>query len=387
MISKVKLKQKTSPKRKTTLAFLMIGAASFAQLLPTGGVASAQTIAEEQAQAATITARLNYLGGQVSALAERYDQAQLSLTKINQQVSTQQTQISQTQAQIVAIKSQLSQEAINAYITGGNLPEFSALLSESPTEASVRQEYLNTVTNSQTDLVASYQETTQNLKIQQSSLKTLQTQAVAMVHQVSSAKDAAQVAVNQETAQLNSVNSTIATLVKQQQELQAQQAAAAAAARAREVTFSFPASGASSPISSGSGSGGSTPGLSSGGSTPGLSSGQIATALSWARQELGKPYVFGGAGPNVFDCSGLTAFVYAKAGIYLPHSAAAQYNDTTRVSLSALQPGDLIFYYSPISHVAIYIGGGQVIQALNEASPVEVSGMYWDGVPVGAGRP
>ncbi len=378
MISKVKLKRTTSPKRKTTLAFLIIGAASFAQLLPTGGVASAQTIAEEQAQAATITARLNYLGGQVSALAERYDQAQLSLTKINQQVSTQQTQISQTQAQIVAIKSQLSQEAINAYITGGNLPEFSALLSESPTEASVRQEYLNTVTNSQTDLVASYQETTQNLKIQQSSLKTLQTQAVAMVHQVSSAKDAAQVAVNQETAQLNSVNSTIATLVKQQQELQAQQAAAAAAARAREVTFSFPASGASSPISSGSGSGRST---------PGLSSGQIATALSWARQELGKPYVFGGAGPNVFDCSGLTAFVYAKAGIYLPHSAAAQYNDTTRVSLSALQPGDLIFYYSPISHVAIYIGGGQVIQALNEASPVEVSGMYWDGVPVGAGRP
>jgi len=377
MISKVKLKQKTSPKRKTTLAFLMIGAVSFTQFLPTGGVASAQTIAQEQAQAATITARLNYLGGQVSALAERYDQAQLSLTKINQQVTDQQTQISQTQAQIVSIKSQLSQEAINAYITGGNLPEFSALLNESPTEASVRQEYLNTVTNSQTDLVASYQETTQNLKIQQSSLKTLQSQAVAMVHQVSSAKDAAQAAVNQEQAQLNSVNSTIATLVKQQQELQAEQAAAAAAARAREITFSNPASGAFSPISSGSGSGRPV---------PGLSSGQVATAISWARQELGKPYVFGGSGPNVFDCSGLTAFVYAKAGIYLPHSAAAQYYDTTRVSLSALQPGDLVFYYSPISHVAIYIGGGQIIQALNEASPIEVSGIYWDGIPVGAGR-
>ncbi len=355
----------------------MIGAVSFTQFLPTGGVASAQTIAQEQAQAATITARLNYLGGQVSALAERYDQAQLSLTKINQQVTDQQTQISQTQAQIVSIKSQLSQEAINAYITGGNLPEFSALLNESPTEASVRQEYLNTVTNSQTDLVASYQETTQNLKIQQSSLKTLQSQAVAMVHQVSSAKDAAQAAVNQEQAQLNSVNSTIATLVKQQQELQAEQAAAAAAARAREITFSNPASGAFSPISSGSGSGRPV---------PGLSSGQVATAISWARQELGKPYVFGGSGPNVFDCSGLTAFVYAKAGIYLPHSAAAQYYDTTRVSLSALQPGDLVFYYSPISHVAIYIGGGQIIQALNEASPIEVSGIYWDGVPVGAGR-
>ncbi len=377
MISKVKLKQKTSPKRKTTLAFLMLGAVSFTQFLPTGGVASAQTIAEEQAQAATITARLNYLGGQVSALAERYDQAQLSLTKINQQVTDQQTQISQTQAQIVSIKSQLSQEAINAYITGGNLPEFSALLNESPTEASVRQEYLNTVTNSQTDLVASYQETTQNLKIQQSSLKTLQSQAVSMVHQVSSAKDAAQAAVNQEQAQLNSVNSTIATLVKQQQELQAEQAAAAAAARAREITFSNPATGAFSPTSSGSGSGRPV---------PGLSSGQVATAISWARQELGKPYVFGGSGPNVFDCSGLTAFVYAKAGIYLPHSAAAQYYDTTRVSLSALQPGDLVFYYSPISHVAIYIGGGQIIQALNEASPIEVSGIYWDGVPVGAGR-
>ena len=120
---------------------------------------------------------------------------------------------------------------------------------------------------------------------------------------------------------------------------------------------------------------------------PTVSGGQASIAISWARQELGKPYVFGGSGPNAFDCSGLTAFVYAKAGVSLPHSAAAQYSDTSRVSLSALQPGDLVFYYSPISHVAIYIGGGMVIQALNEAAPVEISGIYWAGVPVGAGRP
>ncbi|TAN30877.1 MAG: hypothetical protein EPN30_00750, partial [Actinomycetota bacterium] len=221
----MKLKPATSLKRNTTLAFLMVGAVSLAQLLPTGGVASAQTIADAQAQAAAITARLNYLGGQVSALAEQYNQAQLSLAKVNQQVKDQQSQISQTQAQITSIKAQITQEAINAYVTGGNLPEFSALLNESPTEASVRQEYLNTVTNSQTDLIASYQATTQNLKIQQNSLKTLQAQAVSMVSKVNTARNAAQAAVDQEKTQLNSVNATIATLVRQQQE---QQAAAAA---------------------------------------------------------------------------------------------------------------------------------------------------------------
>ncbi|NNN19160.1 MAG: C40 family peptidase [Acidimicrobiaceae bacterium] len=368
----MKPKQSTSLKRKATLALLLVSTASLAQLVPAGGAANGETLQSARAQAAAIAARLNILGAQVSSLAEKYNQAQLSLANVNQQVNNAQNQISQTQAKIVSIKAQLSQEAINAYISGGNLPEFSALLSENPTEASVRVEYLNTVTNSQTDLIASYQDAAQSLQQQQLSLKALQAKAASAVDQVSSARNAAQTAVNQENAQLGSVNSTIAVLVAQQQQLLAQEAAARVAQETAASTRQVITGGSF--------------GSPSGGSAPSLSGGQISIALSWARQELGKPYRFGASGPNAFDCSGLTAFVFAKAGISLPHSAAAQYSDTTRVSLSSLQPGDLVFYYSPISHVAIYIGGGQVLQALNESSPVEISGIYWDGVPVGAGR-
>ncbi len=379
-ISKVKLAKKTSLKRKASLAVVMAGTATLAQLLAGGGTASGETIASAKAQAAAIVARLNDLGAQVSQLAEKYDQAQLSLSQVNQQVKNEQSKIAQTQSDIASIRVQLANEAINAYITGGSLSDLSTLLNENPTEASVRQEYLNTVTNSQTDLIASFQAATQSLQQQQASLKSLQTQAISAFNQVTAAKSAAQSAVDQEKAQLSSVNGTIASLVAQQQAYLAQQAAQIAAqdaaARARKTIIDARpiASAFNAPSSSGSGS------------MPTVSGGQASIAISWARQELGKPYVFGGSGPNAFDCSGLTAFVYAKAGVSLPHSAAAQYSDTSRVSLSALQPGDLVFYYSPISHVAIYIGGGMVIQALNEAAPVEISGIYWAGVPVAAGR-
>ena len=342
-----------------------------ALLLPGGSRASGETLANAKAQATAIAARLNALSSQVAQLSEKYDQAQISLTQVNQQVGTAQAQIAQTEAKITHIKSMLAQEAINTYVNGGNLPNLSAILTENLTEESVRQEYLNIVTNSQTDLVASYQSATQSLDQQKAALKTLQTQATTIFNQAGAAKSAAQSAMNQEKSQLNSVNATISNLVAQQEAYLAQQAAA----RARQIIFDAPASNLVQP-----------PSASGGSFAPAITGGQSSIAISWAHQEIGKPYVFGGAGPNAFDCSGLTAYIFAKAGIYLPHSAAAQYGDSTHVSLSGLQPGDLVFYYSPISHVAIYIGGGLVIQALNEAAPVEISGIYWAGVPVAAGR-
>ena len=88
-----------------------------------------------------------------------------------------------------------------------------------------------------------------------------------------------------------------------------------------------------------------------------------ATAVSWARQELGKPYQWAAAGPGTFDCSGLTLYIYAKAGIYLPHYSGAQFNVGRHVSRGELLPGDLVFFGSPIHHMGIYVGGGQMIHA------------------------
>jgi len=121
--------------------------------------------------------------------------------------------------------------------------------------------------------------------------------------------------------------------------------------------------------------------------TPSVSaSGRAAAAVSYAMAQVGKAYVYGAAGPSAFDCSGLTMMAWAQAGVSLPHSSSAQYSSGPHVAESDLQPGDLVFYYSPISHVGMYIGNGLIVNAENPSSGVRVTGLH--SMPyVGAVRP
>jgi cell wall-associated NlpC family hydrolase len=109
-------------------------------------------------------------------------------------------------------------------------------------------------------------------------------------------------------------------------------------------------------------------------------------AVAYAKAQIGKAYVYGAAGPNSFDCSGLTMAAWSQAGVSLPHSSSAQYSSGRHISESELQPGDLVFYYSPISHVGMYIGNGQIVNALNPGAGVRISGLH-DMPYVGAVRP
>ena len=97
-------------------------------------------------------------------------------------------------------------------------------------------------------------------------------------------------------------------------------------------------------------------------SAPVASSSLGGQAVAIAQQYLGVPYVYGGASPSGFDCSGLVMYVYAQLGVSLPHNAAAQYGALPHVSRSALQPGDLVFFYG-FGHVGIYVGNNTVIHA------------------------
>jgi cell wall-associated NlpC family hydrolase len=97
------------------------------------------------------------------------------------------------------------------------------------------------------------------------------------------------------------------------------------------------------------------------------------TAVDTALAQVGKAYAWGGAGPDSYDCSGLVMAAYAAAGIYLPHSSSMQSTMGTPVPSDALQPGDLVFFYSPVSHVAMYIGNGQIVQASTYGQPVAVT--------------
>lgn len=242
----MKLKRKGVLGKRATLASLFVGVAALSQLVPSGGAASGQTIASAKAQAAAIAARLNALGEQASRMIQNYNQAEASLSQVNQKIKDTQNQVSGTQSQIASIKVALGQEAIDSYMTGGNLSTLYALFNENPTQAAVRQEFLNTVTNSQADVVASYQAAVQSLHMQQASLKTLQEQAVSVLSQATTAKNAVLSAVAQQKAQLDSENSLVASLVAQQQAAQAAAAAQAAllaqqaAARARIIAARAP---------------------------------------------------------------------------------------------------------------------------------------------------
>ena len=109
-------------------------------------------------------------------------------------------------------------------------------------------------------------------------------------------------------------------------------------------------------------------------------------AVEEARRQLGKPYRYGAAGPDSFDCSGLTMWAWGHAGVSLPHSTTAQWNATRHISLADLQPGDLVYFGSDLHHMGIYVGGGTMIEAPHTGLSVRYASIYRSDL-VGAGRP
>jgi cell wall-associated NlpC family hydrolase len=164
----------------------------------------------------------------------------------------------------------------------------------------------------------------------------------------------------------------------------AQRAAVQRAAAARAAAPPSRSASRTAPGAALAGRGASTP--STGGSSSVPASGRAAAAVRYALAQVGDAYVWGAAGPTAFDCSGLTMTAWAQAGVSLPHSSSAQMSSGTPVSQSQLRPGDLVFYYSPVSHVGMYIGNGQIVNAENPSVGVKITGV--NSMPyAGAVRP
>ncbi|GAA2296930.1 C40 family peptidase [Streptomyces violaceusniger] len=117
-----------------------------------------------------------------------------------------------------------------------------------------------------------------------------------------------------------------------------------------------------------------------------LVAGRAARAVSYAYAALGKPYVWGATGPHGYDCSGLTQAAWRAAGVALPRTTYTQINAGRRVTRDQLAPGDLVFFYSGISHVGLYIGGGRMIHAPHPGAPVRMASVG-DMPFAGAARP
>jgi peptidoglycan DL-endopeptidase CwlO len=171
--------------------------------------------------------------------------------------------------------------------------------------------------------------------------------------------------------QLSSLNSTIATVTAKRTQMATQRKTIETGL---DKLYALRAQVAPAP-----------PAPASAGSKPPNVSGQAGVAVKFAYAQLGKPYQYATAGPNTYDCSGLTMAAWAAAGVSLSHNAAAQWNEVAHISRGALQPGDLVFY-DGLGHVAIYVGGSQVIHAPTQGDVVRIASVDMSP-PYGYGRP
>jgi cell wall-associated NlpC family hydrolase len=174
---------------------------------------------------------------------------------------------------------------------------------------------------------------------------------------------------------LDGLDASIKTLIAQQQ------ARKAAAARAKYMAY---LAKQKKPTKRPTSKGGQS-WLDLGGNPP--SSAKAAVAVAWAKKALGRRYVWAASGPVTFDCSGLTMWAYSHAGVSLPHSSRAQISYGRRVSKANLQPGDLVFFYSPIHHVGMYVGGGYFIHAPGTGRAVQYQALASYRGFAGACRP
>jgi peptidoglycan DL-endopeptidase CwlO len=342
-----------------------------------------------QAQASSLLSLIQRLGQQEDALSEKYDAANLQLLAAQQRVAQADQLLQAAQVAEDHARSVLTQDAVSAYEApgqwvGGSLQNANAAVAKTDYQGAL-------VTTERRD-VGSYD----LLRRQTVNVKTSQQRAEADAQQslnaASSSRQAGAALLSQLNHAYSQVQGQIATVFAQQQAAQRaadQQAAerrlaSAQAAQASSSTTSTTSphqTSATSPSSTASSASGSTGSSGASGSVPQGSG--VSEAIAAAESRVGDPYVFGAAGPNAFDCSGLVQWAFAQAGISLPHSSGAQYSDTTHIPMSALQPGDLVFFADPSQHVAIYIGNGQIVEAPHTGATVQITGLYSEFVLAG----
>jgi len=310
-----------------------------------------------------VSAKLQADGVALEVASQRYDAAQQQVTALEQQQATLQAKIAAARQQVGADQVALRQQAVDAYMAGSSDTGLSTLFSTGGEQASASQEYRSVADGQLSTDIDRLHHATSVLDDERQQLAAEQQHAQQVLAVAQLAQQAAEAAQAAQQAILHSLNGQIATLVAQQRA--AEQAAQAAAFRSQVAQASAPA--LNLPAAGGA-----------------------ATAVAAAESQLGVPYVWGGETPGVgFDCSGLTQWAWGRAGVSLPRTAAAQYDAIPHISLSALEPGDLLFWNdgtSSIQHVAMYVGNGEVIQAPYTGATVSYAPIWTNGL-VGAGRP
>jgi cell wall-associated NlpC family hydrolase len=325
--------------RRAPLALTAALAALLALLLPSDAAQAAPSTAAEAAE--LVAAR----GHDLEALTEEFNEARETLDAQTRAAQEAAATLEKARAELATAQERVRGIARAAYTGEGQGSLRAFMTSDSAGDLVDRVTTLQTIAGHQNAILGS---------AAQANVAAAQAQAEA----VRSATEA-QKQFDEVSAQQADLQSQIAEYQAVYERLSAQEQAAVTAAASHEVTHASRTERTeAAPVSSG----------------PVVANSQAAQiAVDTAMAQRGKPYVWAASGPGSFDCSGLVAYAYAAAGIDLPHSSRMQASMGRPVSRDELQPGDLVAFYSPISHIGIYIGDGQMVHAPSSGDVVKIS--------------
>lgn len=347
-------------------------------LLGSDPALAAQTLKDKQAQARKLQDQLERQGDKVSVLAERYNRARLKVGELERSMSAVEAEVARSDERMAQARSLVAGAAVEAYVHGGGNALLSTLTRSGQNDLIVRRQYLRVAVEDQTNTIGELRVAKEDLGENRDRLRSEREEAEDAADQAKKLQREAAEAEASLNATLRKLNGEVAGLVSAEQARREAADAARRKAAAAPKATPKPAPGTAASAAAPTSAAVSVP-----------SSGRGATAVAEARKQLGKPYRYGGSGPDSFDCSGLTSWAWRAAGVSLSHSAHAQWFETTRVPVNQVIPGDLLFFgpsVSGIHHNAIYIGDGQMIEASRTGTPIRIRA-WRSGDLVGAGRP
>jgi cell wall-associated NlpC family hydrolase len=321
--------------------------------------AHAGKIADAKAQANAAEQRLNDLYAQSDAAVEAYNKAVAQLHAVRVAIKRNKVQLDRARHDLATARGRLAEFVVSSYKGTGPSLTYYVLSASSFSDLVNRVDFVNRMSDTEAEILAQVRRAERAVAARRAVLQRQRAVAAKLVAKRAAERHRVQSLVSQQQHLVSSLNSRVKTLIHQRDERRAAAAAAAAAAARRA------AQQPSSPI----------PPPRIGGPPPPPASGLGARAVQIAETQLGVPYVWGGASPAGFDCSGLVMWTYAQLGISLPHYTGGQWVAGPHVPYDQLAPGDLVFFEPTIGHVGIYIGGGSFIHAPHTGDVVKISSL------------
>jgi len=331
-------------------------------LAATAVPASADSVASKRAEAQSVLGQIQQLDSSLERAIEAYDLANTKLARIRHDLSMNSRNLVSAKRSLKHAQRQLSSRLVDMYTSEGQDSTLAVLLGSSSLDDMLsRIDAADRVSQQDALVVKQVVFLRREIQQRQRRLKHAHAAQSQVVAERAAAKASVESQLGQRRALLSSIRGQIAQLQAQEQ---ARQAELQRQLQQRLASQQFARQQALAPTVS------AAPSVSA---PPSHFGGVVGIAMRY----LGTPYVWGGASPSGFDCSGFVMYVYAQVGVSLPHNAAAQYGYGSPVSRSNLEPGDLVFF-NGLGHVGIYVGGGSFIHAPHTGDVVKISSLSAD---------